>query len=316
MNFTAPKNLVVALLLAPACHAHCEPAPWQLPPGAVVDGSGVFLSQVLKNPPTAVPTLRLAPAPPWGQTNFLTRDQIIELARGEFPALETTNWTGPPQVRLTRRSRQLLDFQLLELLSAALQQRYVRDHAELEAALARPWTPLAVPEEALTLKLTEFPVDGLLPVSMVGFELWAGKERVGAFRLAVQAKLWREAPVARSPLYRGQLLRDADIALERRDVLARRESFVNLAAADPSAELSENIPPGQPILQHCVRSRPIIRRGQIVDAVFQQGSLRISLKVETLEEGALGQTVRVRNPRTHRDLYGKVQNEETIAITL
>ena len=53
-----------------------------------------------------------------------------------------------------------------------------------------------------------------------------------------------------------------------------------------------------------------------MEAVFREGTLTISLKVETLEDGALGQTVRVRNPKTRRELIGKVQNEDLILIAL
>ena len=53
-----------------------------------------------------------------------------------------------------------------------------------------------------------------------------------------------------------------------------------------------------------------------MEAVFQDGSMTISLKVETLEEGAQGQMVRVRNPKTKRELYGKIQAEDLILITL
>ncbi len=54
----------------------------------------------------------------------------------------------------------------------------------------------------------------------------------------------------------------------------------------------------------------------MVEGVYQDGSLSISLKVETLEDGLPGQTVRVRNPKTKRELYGKVQNEQTVLIAL
>ena len=54
----------------------------------------------------------------------------------------------------------------------------------------------------------------------------------------------------------------------------------------------------------------------MVEGVFQDGSLGISLLVETLEDGALGQTVRVRNPKTKHELHGKVENEKTIRINL
>ena len=71
-----------------------------------------------------------------------------------------------------------------------------------------------------------------------------------------------------------------------------------------------------PVLNRCVHPRPLIKRGQMVDAIFQDGSLKISLKVESLEDGVLGQTVRVRNPKTRHELNGKVQNEESVSITL
>jgi flagella basal body P-ring formation protein FlgA len=78
----------------------------------------------------------------------------------------------------------------------------------------------------------------------------------------------------------------------------------------------ENIAPGLPIPNRAVRPRPAVKRGQMVEGVFEEGSLTISLKVEILEDGLPGQTVRVRNPKTNRELTGKVQNEETIRITL
>jgi flagella basal body P-ring formation protein FlgA len=62
--------------------------------------------------------------------------------------------------------------------------------------------------------------------------------------------------------------------------------------------------------------RPIIQRGQVVEGIFVEGALTISLKVETLEDGLLGQTIRIRNPKTKRELHGKVQNDQTVFIAL
>ena len=79
--------------------------------------------------------------------------------------------------------------------------------------------PLAVPDEPLTLKVFDLPATGIIPSCVVSCELWNGKERVGSWQLAVQASIWRDIPVAHSALTRGQLLKDADVTLERRDVL-------------------------------------------------------------------------------------------------
>jgi flagella basal body P-ring formation protein FlgA len=54
----------------------------------------------------------------------------------------------------------------------------------------------------------------------------------------------------------------------------------------------------------------------MADAIIRDGAMIISLKVEVLEEGVPGQFVRVRNPQSHRELRGKVLDEQTVAIAL
>lgn len=233
-----------------------------------------------------------------------------------MPALDTTNWIGPEQVRITRRSRTLEEAELAKMLRTVLQRDYAGERGELEIHLFNLWTAITVPDDPLSLQITEMPAAGIMANVVVGFELWQGHERIGAWQLPLQAHIWREIPVAHSALLRGQLLQDADIALERRDMLAQHEALVHFPIVDSSLELTQSVPVGTPIAARMVRARPLIHRGQLVEAVFQDGSLTISLKVQSLEDGALGQTVRVLNPKTRRELYGKVQNEDLILIAL
>ena len=122
--------------------------------------------------------------------------------------------------------------------------------------------------------------------------------------------------MARTPLRAAQSLKNADITLERRDVLLQRDIFLNYPSIDDTLEIAENVQPETPLLNRMIRVRPLILRGHIVEGLYQEGTLSISLKVEVLEDGLLGQTVRVRNPKTKRELNGKVQNEQTVLIAL
>ena len=216
----------------------------------------------------------------------------------------------------SRRTRPLEDYDLLELLTKTLQKEYVKDQGELELHLTHSWPKTDVPDEPLTLKVSEMPTRGISPAMVVTFELWADKERLGNWQVPLQASVWRDIPVAHSTLTRGEDLKDADVTMERADVLINRDAFLNFPTPDDTLQLTESIPAGHPVLNRSVRARPLVLRGQMVEAVFQDGTLGISLMVETLEDGALGQTVRVRKPKTKRELYGKVENEKTIRINL
>jgi len=298
-----------------ACGSESLPLPLQA--DVKVDSTGIFLNQLLTPSLHAtLPIIRLAPAPPWGQTISLSRQQLHDLIKEADPELNLTNWSGPELVKIGRRVRQLCEADVTEMIRAALQRDYVGAGGKLEIHFTRPWTPLAVPDEEISLQLTELPPAGVLPNLVAGFELWCGKERVGTWQAPLQARVWREIPVAHAPILRGQLLSQADITLERRDVLSQHETCIEFPVTDSLLEASGGIPAGAPVFSRMTRARPVMRRGQLVEAVFQDGPMMISLKVEALEDGTLGQTVRVRNPKTNRELYGKIQNQDLISIAL
>jgi len=324
------SSILLSLTLACAACAQ-EATTWRLLPEARVDSSGIFLPQLVQLvvPSSAsssasvaaassavLPQIRLASAPSPGQTASFSRSQITELVQNNYSGLIVSNWSGATQVRVSRRTRQFTDSDMTELLTATLQRESVRDRGELELHLMKPWAAIPVPDEPLTLKYTDLPASGVSANFMINCELWTGSERIGTWPLTATAKVWRDIPLAHSALARGQLLKDADITLERRDVLVLRDAWSNFPTSDDSLELTENIAQGLPVLNRSVHARPLIHRGRIVEGLYQDGGLIISLKVEAMEDGLLGQIVRVRNPKTKHEIYGKVQNEQTVLISL
>jgi flagella basal body P-ring formation protein FlgA len=283
---------------------------------AVVDSEGIFLAQVIEeNPEFALPQVRLADPPTFGQAMVLTRAQIMSAAQKFAPAFVSTNFAGAERVRITRRAQTVNETQIKEMLTAALQRDQVRDKGELELRLVRPWTAITIPDEPFVLNFLDLPANGIGPNMMLRFELRHGRESLGTWQLSGQARIWRETWVARSALRRGQILREADLRKERKDVLILRDTL-SASLIGSSLELTENIQEGAPLLSRSVRMRPSIRRGELVEAILQDGALSVSLRVEVLEDGLPGQLVRIRNPQTKRELRGKVQNEQTILIAL
>ncbi len=288
---------------------------WSLLSSTQVDGSGIHLDQLIKTtPPAVLPHLRLAPAPLLGQTVSFTRAQILQLLE-KTPGIASTNWTGSAQIAITRRSRELSETELMELLQAAL-KKDLNEKGALEFRPSRPWTPILIPDESIKIKFYDLPNAGIAASLLLHFDLSTATERIGSWQIPVQASLWRDVLIARAPLRRGTLLREAELAAERRDVLAIREPINPEALNNPALEITENLQPGAPLLARSVRLRPVIRRGNVVDAVLQQGALQISLKVQVLEDGFAGQVVRVRNIKSKHEFFGKVQNENTIAVLL
>ncbi len=287
-------------------------------PTAQVDSSGIFLHQITSSS-LSVPipqTIRLAGAPAFGQAASLSRDQVGELLRSLAPDFASTIWSGATQVRITRRARPLAESELRDLLTATLQKESVKDRGELELRFMRSWTPVSVPDEMLLLKIVDLPANGVGPNFIAKFELVVGQDRLGPWQAVLQARVMKDILVARSPVRRGQSLSEVEFTVERRDVLSLREPLDESALKNRSLEMVEAVPAGQPLLARSVRLRPVVLRGQMVDGLVREGTLNISLKVEALADGLPGQIVRVRNPKTKREFYAKVQDEQIVVINL
>ena len=162
-----------------------EPPAWHLRATTQVDAAGIYFDQLVAPASVPIPPghIRLAPAPSAGQTVTFNRAQINELIQQHAPELATTNWTGAAQIKVTRRTRALDEAEIKTFLTTTLQRDFVKEKGELELRFMRPWNPVTVVDEPLTLKVLDLPAAGVTPNFIVRFELVAGMENVGNWQV-------------------------------------------------------------------------------------------------------------------------------------
>lgn len=113
----------------------------------------------------------------------------------------------------------------------------------------------------------------------------------------------RQVLVLRTDLRRGDLLDPSMVDVVTVDTSPPRSFGSPLD--DPGelehTELIRDKPAGQPLYTHDIQPALLIRRGQTV-AVSMAGvpGLRITARLEALQDGRHGQTVRLRNPESGR----------------
>ena len=288
--------------------------PLQLLAVAPVSGDGIFLPQIFSSP-QPLPVIRLGDAPAFGKNLILSRAQICGLLTATAPGVGT-NFSGPDAITISRRSRTLGESDVLGLLTATLQQDYIKGKGQLELRLAQPWNELVLPDEPLTVDITDLPTAGVTPGFIVRFTLRTGNETLGNWSANLKASVWREVWVASAQLKHGDSITANSVARERRDVLSLREPVADFVPGDDALEISEAVPAGAPLLTHMVRARAVLHRGQRADALVQDGAMSIRTQVDILEDGAPGETIHARNAVTHRDLTGTVLNGRTILVSL
>jgi hypothetical protein len=194
---------LLALFILCAGAAAAELATWPLAPQVAVDSKGVFLKDLLAPSfAQALPPVRVADAPAFGRAVVFTRAQLNDFLIKAAPDLNPV-WSGAERIRVVRRARALDETEMKQLLTSSLQNDQVRDRGELELRFVRAFAPIQVPDEPLQLRVLDLPNTGISPNFIARCELRAGEETVGMWQLNVNAKIWREIWVARSPLLRG-----------------------------------------------------------------------------------------------------------------
>lgn len=292
---------------------------WTMKTNALVTGEGIFLEDVAI-PPAGIkpPHVRLANAPEFGASATYDPSRLTALIEAATPLRPGTNWMGAPRVLISRRTRTLGEFEVQQLLTEKISSDYLTQGGELELRLTRQWTDVMVPDEPFELKILQMPAQGVMQSFSVRFELDHGTETFGTWQVAVHASLWKEIWVATRRMRRGEVLNVQDLGREKRDVLLSRNNLeVDSFEVKPNMwEVAENLAGGSPLNRWSVRRKPVVHRGQMADALVQNGSLTISLRVQVLEDAIAGQSVRIRNPNTKRELQGKVNSDQTIEIQL
>lgn len=71
---------------------------------------------------------------------------------------------------------------------------------------------------------------------------------------------------------------------------------------------------GQPINRLHVRAVPLVARESAVTVLYERGSVTLSGRADALEDGQLGQSIRVRNPASRTTLVAIVSGPGTVTV--
>ena len=202
--------------------------------------------------------------------------------------------------------------QFLPQLTAQIAEHY-RLSGELQLELLRNWTPPATPASAWQMQVVDLPAT-LVPQNIVRVRLVANEHSLGEWSLPLRVRLWADGLVTRQPVGRGAQLESGLFDVRRTDFLRDKDA---VPADRPLAALtvSRNLSGGTLLAWRDLVPRPLVQKGETVDVVVSEGSLNITMKALALQSGALGETVLVRNPESHRDFSAVVTAENQIRVS-
>jgi flagella basal body P-ring formation protein FlgA len=141
------------------------------------------------------------------------------------------------------------------------------------------------------------------------FQDAAGKERSLAVRL-----VWSQpALVLTRSVKKGETLKESDFTL-RQIRVNRAGMYASKGSQALGRSLKKNLSQGEAIVLNLLVEIPIIERGKRVTILVQSAGITVRAKGEALENGALGQTIKVRNLASKAVLTAVVVTMDTVEV--
>lgn len=140
-------------------------------------------------------------------------------------------------------------------------------------------------------------------LGQVGWEVLIVTEG-GSRKVSIDAmaRAWQQQVVAVKPLSCKQLIREEDLT-ERRALVERLSDEPLLSKEQVvSQQAAMDLKPGTILTARMVDAVPLVRAGQLVTVVLQQGSVQVKTVARAMEGGSFGQSIRVKNEAT-RDIF-------------
>ena len=237
----------------------------------------------------------------------------ITLALGlALAALATTARAGAPIVHRLSSER------IAEIARGFAQQQLGAHGSMLEIELAAAPRELVLPDGQLDVQTslqTGSVTSGFLTVlveatSVDGRGLRATRSATVAFRVTGDQPVL----VAVRELVRGSAVAPADLRVERRPL----ERLPRQALTDPreaiGKEVVRAVAAGEAIGAASLAAPRVLRRGAAVTLLLEGPGFRIVARGTASEDGTVGQTIKVVNQSSRREMSGRVEDERTVRV--
>jgi len=123
--------------------------------------------------------------------------------------------------------------------------------------------------------------------------------------VVVRAAVTARVLVAAADVQANRPLRDEDVALERRDVTAARDTLSDPQAVAGMAS-RRALRQGDLLHRNALVAPTLVKRGDAVRIVAREGGIEVTVPGEALEAGARDETIRVRNTTTGTVIRARV----------
>jgi flagella basal body P-ring formation protein FlgA len=114
---------------------------------------------------------------------------------------------------------------------------------------------------------------------------------------------------------KGDVIRSDSVAVRDTSLSDRRSRYPSNLENIVGKTLKKDLPRGTVITSQLLDNPVVIERGEVVHIIAENSRLVVQAKGRALEKGRIGDSIRVKNTSSDREIYGKVIGENAVFVT-
>lgn len=316
------RGLLTLLCLIVPAMAWAAPVTVAVHPEATVRGARITIGDVAEvhgQDAQAVAKIRaivIGQAPPAGGARMLYGGYVITRLKQHGFQPHQLDLTVPKRIRVTRSARTLTAPDIEAAVRHAMQQQApwkpehmtIRDIRGLDSAVVPPGKvryEVTFPGRPDFLGRTSFTV-----------ELHVGGQRVKRIHGTASIEARQEVVVLTRPVAKHAIITAADVHVQRVPFSRLPRQMVTQMADAVGKRTRRALRAKSMLRTYDVEAQPVVQKGDVVTILVESASLKVATVGEALENGAQGETIRVRNTESRREVRGVVLDKKTVRIPL
>ena len=293
-----------------------------VPPEAQVQGPQIILGDVAEiqgEPADTVARMRqvlLGQAPPAGVERLLSKSTLVTQLKHQGLWTQALQFQGALQSRVTRASQRLEPQHMETVVRQALSRRPPQTTQPTSIRDIRGLRPVFVPLGPVQYEVTLpgrhrllGPTSFTLTIQVAGK---VAKQLHGTATIAVAQEVVRLVrPVAQGEIITADAVSRTQVPVTQplRQVMIQPEDVIGKHAR-------RSLAGNAPLSTQDVTAVTVVRRGDMVRIVLESPLIKVSTPGEALEAGKPGDTIRVKNTSSNREVRAQVIDKQTVRIPL
>ncbi|MDD2851624.1 MAG: flagellar basal body P-ring formation chaperone FlgA [Desulfuromonadaceae bacterium] len=169
--------------------------------------------------------------------------------------------------------------------------------------------------------------DGLIEYEIVAPQQWEGWGGINIAVLArqhdrvisnipvrIDVEALADTVVTLRQVDNGTILTASDLAVQKREITQNSRFAVHSIKDLTGKKVRTTIRPNQPVRLDQVEKIPLIKSGQLVTIVIENETMKISVSGKARSSGAEGDTIRVQNLSSLREIPARVISASTVQV--